>query len=68
MGTRTLDCVEMKHRIQAPLVAEHERRKDEFPSYLAFIHATAAESDWVQRFRVRRAGGQDEMADVKTYP
>lgn len=52
--TKTFDCVAMKDRIQARLVAEYERRKDEFPSYMAFIQATAAESDWVQRFRASR--------------
>ena len=66
MGTRTLDCVEMKHRIQARLVAEHERRKDEFPSCMAFIRATTAEYGGVQGVRARRAGGQGEMSNVKT--
>lgn len=62
MGTKTksFDCVAMKDRIQARLVAEYERRKDEFPSYMAFIRATAAESDWVQRFRARRQGDRSD--------
>ncbi|MFW6162992.1 MAG: hypothetical protein ACODAJ_09500 [Planctomycetota bacterium] len=62
MGTKTksFDCVAMKDRIQARLVAEYERRKDEFPSYMAFIRATAAESDWVQRFRARRQGHRSD--------
>jgi len=45
----------MKDRIQAKLLAEYESRKDEFPSYMAFIRATAAESDWVRRLRTRLA-------------
>ena len=64
--TKTFDCVAMKDRIQASLVAEYERRKHEFPTYMAFIRATAAESDWVQRFRARRAGGLGEVSNVKT--
>ena len=66
MGTRTFDCVAKRDRIQARLVAEYERRKDEFPSCMAFIRATAAESDWVQHFRARLARGQGEMSNVKT--
>jgi len=53
--TKTFDCVAMKDRIQAALVAEYETRRDEFPSYMAFIRATADESDWVRRFRARLA-------------
>ena len=68
MGATISDCVAMKDRIQARLVAEYERRKHEFPSYMAFMHATVAESDWAQRFRARHTGGQNEMSHVKTRP
>ena len=57
MGTRTFHCVAMKGRIQARLVAEYARRKDEFPSCMASIRATAAECDRVHRFLARRARG-----------
>jgi hypothetical protein len=46
--TKTFDCVEMKTRIQAQLMAEYERRKEEFASYLDFIDAKADESEFVQ--------------------
>lgn len=53
MGTRTktFDCVEMKNRIQARIMAEYEARKHEFPSFLDFTRAKTNESDWVQRMR-----------------
>ena len=56
--TKTFDCVEMKDRIQAKLLAEYEARKDEFPSYMAFIRATAAESEWVRQLRTRLAASR----------
>ena len=64
--TKTFGCVAVKDRIQARLVAKCERRKDEFPPYMAFIQAAAAESDWVQRLRARRARGDGETSSVKT--
>ena len=56
MRRKTFGCVAMKDHIRARLVAERERRKDDFPSYMTFTRATTAESGWVQRFRARRYG------------
>ena len=50
---KKFDCVAMKDRIQARLLAEYQARKDEFPSYMAFIRATNDESEWVRRARER---------------
>ena len=47
--TKTFDCVEMKNRIQADILAEYEARKGEFPSFAAFLAAT--ESDWERKLR-----------------
>jgi len=47
--TKTFDCVEMKNRIQAEILAEYESRKDEFTSFEDFIEARARESEWIQR-------------------
>lgn len=44
---KEFDCVEMKHRIQRELQAEYERRRDEFTSFVDFIHKTAEESGFV---------------------
>ncbi len=53
MGTRTktFDCVEMKNRIQEEMLAEYEARGEEFPSFIAFVKATAEKSVWVRRMR-----------------
>jgi len=48
---KTFDCVEMKNRIQAELLAEYEARKDEFKSYLDFINATAKNSELAEIVR-----------------
>jgi hypothetical protein len=57
--SKTFDCVEMKNRIQAEVLAEYEARKDEFTSFAEFLKST--ESDWerevregIQTTRVRR--------------
>ena len=46
----TFDCVEMKHQAQLKLNAEYESRKDEFPSYFAFLEAKSRESAWQREF------------------
>ena len=48
-ATKTFDCVEMKDRIQARIVAEFDAHRDEFPSFLAFIRARNKRSAWVRR-------------------
>lgn len=45
------DRIPPSHRHRPPNRSHHR-----FPLFIAFIHATAAESDWAQRFRARRAG------------
>jgi hypothetical protein len=55
---KTSNCVEAKNRIQAELLAEYEARKDEFPSYVAFIRAGAEESDWIRRMRRKFGRGE----------
>ena len=47
--TKTFDCVEMKNRIQAEIIAAYERRKDEFASFAEFLKAT--ESQWERQTR-----------------
>jgi hypothetical protein len=47
--TKTLDCVEMKRRIQAERMAEYTARKDQFPSYLEFINARVKNSELARR-------------------
>jgi hypothetical protein len=55
MKTKAFDCVEMKNRIQAGLLAEYEAHKDEFPSFVAFVRAGANESEWVRHMRNKLA-------------
>ena len=50
---KNFDCVEMKRQSQEKLFREYEKRRDEFGSYLAFIHAKAEESEWVRKQRQR---------------
>jgi hypothetical protein len=49
--TKTFDCVEMKNRIQAEMMAEYESRKGEFPTFLDFVRAKNRESEWVRQMR-----------------
>ena len=50
---KAFDCVEMKDRIQADILAEYEARKDEFASFADFIEARAEASEWIRRMRRR---------------
>ena len=49
INAKAFDCVEMKNRIQADVVAEYERRKREFASFTDFVEAT--ESGWERELR-----------------
>ncbi|MFH0727595.1 MAG: hypothetical protein V2B19_14795 [Pseudomonadota bacterium] len=49
--TKTFDCVEMKQRVQAELMAEYEARKDQFSSFADFIHKTAASDFKIRAFQ-----------------
>ncbi len=53
--TRTFDCVDMKNRIQAEMLAEYEAHKSEFPSFTAFVKARADDSEWVRGVREKLA-------------
>jgi hypothetical protein len=48
---KTFDCVEMKRRIQADLMAEYENRKDQYSSFADFIHKTAASDLNIRAFQ-----------------
>ena len=56
--TKTFDCVDMKNRIQAEIMAEYNARKDEFDSYFDFLEAKANESEWIQRIRKKFGGSE----------
>ena len=43
---KAFNCVEMKRRAQAQLMAEYEARKNEFASYGEFIETKARELRW----------------------
>jgi hypothetical protein len=49
MNPKTFDCVEMKRQAQENLQAEWEARKQDFPSYGAFLDATVHESEWARK-------------------
>ncbi|MFZ1983775.1 MAG: hypothetical protein WAU91_05130 [Desulfatitalea sp.] len=49
--TKTFDCVEMKQRIQAELMAEYAACKDQFSSFADFIHKTAASDFKIRTFQ-----------------
>ena len=54
---KTIDCVEMKNRIQAERLAEYESRKGEFASYVDFINARVKDSELMRivREKLRRS-------------
>jgi hypothetical protein len=56
---KTFDCVEMKNRIQADLMAQYEARKAEFSSFEEFVSTLAEQDPWVRKMRrrVRAAKG-----------
>jgi len=56
---KTFDCVEMKNRIQAKIMAEYEADRDQFSSFSEFINARAAKSQFVRRMR-KKFGGPRE--------
>jgi len=45
MKTKTFDCVEMKHKAQQKLLAEFERRREEFATLTEFLNAKLGESE-----------------------
>ena len=53
---KKFDCVEMKNRIQAEMLAEYNAQKDEYASFVDFVKAKTKQSEWVQRMKKRIAG------------
>jgi len=43
--TKAFDCVEMKHKAQEELLAEFERRREEFATLTEFLNAKLDESE-----------------------
>ncbi len=56
METKTFDCVEMKHNAQEALLAEFNRRRDEFATLPEFLDAKAKQSEWVSSMLSRFGG------------
>lgn len=52
---KTLDCVEMKNRIQAEILAEYKARKDEFESFGDSIRSSASQSQLAKDVRAKIA-------------
>ena len=46
--SKTFDCVEMKNRIQAAIQVEYEAHRGEFPSFVEFVKAAAAQSEYAR--------------------
>ena len=65
MKTKTFDCVEMKNRIQAEIMADYRAHKDEFASFVAFIHARAGKSRFAREMR-KKFGGPPASDDTDT--
>jgi hypothetical protein len=53
MRTKKFDCVEMKNRIQAAILADYRRSQGESASFEEYVEAEAAKSAWVRRVRAR---------------
>ena len=70
--TKTFDCVEMKRRIQADLMAEYQSRKDQFSSFADFIHKTAASDFKIRAFQekvsqaAQQAGSKRKTSNMKS--
>ena len=65
---KTFDCVEMKNRIQAEIQAECESRRNEFPSFVEFIKAAAAESDYVRAIHDKFGAVKEGAKSLFTLP
>jgi len=59
--SKTFDCVEMKNRIQAAIQVEYEAHRAEFPSFVEFVKAAAAQSEYARTMR-RKFGGAETHA------
>lgn len=59
---KSFDCVAMKSDIQERHMAEYERRKEEFASYLAFVNARVNQSDFAKTMREKIARGRVKAA------
>jgi hypothetical protein len=47
---KNFDCVEMKQAAQEQLHEEYESRRNEFPTYFAFLEAKTRDSSWQRNF------------------
>lgn len=50
---KTFDCVAMKRKIQADMLAEYAAAKDQYKSFAAFIEAQSNKSRWIREARER---------------
>jgi hypothetical protein len=57
--TKTFDCVKMKNRIQAKIMAEYEAHKGDYPSFVDFIKARAAKSKLWKEFEAKIASARE---------
>jgi hypothetical protein len=53
--TKTFDCVEMKNRIQAEIMAEYMAHQHEFASFLDFVNARTKDSELLRIVREKAA-------------
>ena len=53
MATKAFDCVEMKNRIQAQLLAEYEAHKAEYASFAEFLARRNERDEWVRNARAK---------------
>ncbi len=51
--SKTFDCVEMKNRIQAEILADYESRPGEFRSFVDYVRAVSTDSDYVRQMHRR---------------
>ena len=51
MKTKTFDCVEMKNRIQAKIMAEYEASRNQFSSFVEFINTRVDRSTFAREMR-----------------
>ncbi len=63
MTRKTFDCVEMKNRIQAAIQAEYETRRSEFPSFVEYVKAAAAQSEYAKAMH-RKFGNVAARSDA----
>jgi hypothetical protein len=63
---KAFDCVKMKRKAQEEVQAEYAARRDEFPSYFAFLEAKTTESAWQKELWSRVAAARSPANQVRT--